>query len=107
LTPGSVWERAEKPKTLDTMAYLPTLPADAQMGPLTTKQEMKVHILDSADSDTVSQATLPRGTKLYFYRTDARDIVDMKTEDGRIVRFRVDSNIYPILIDGVYTEGLF
>lgn len=96
-----------KPKTLDTMAYLPTLPADAQIGPLTTKQEMKVHILDSADGDAVSQATLPKGTKLYFYRTDARDIVDMKTEDGRIVRFRVDSNIYPILIDGVYTEDCF
>lgn len=96
-----------KPKTLDTMAYLPALPADAQMGPLTTKQEMKVHILDSADGDAAAQATLPKGTKLYFYRTDARSIVDMKTEDGRIVRFHVDSDIYPVLIDGVYSEDCF
>jgi hypothetical protein len=96
-----------RPQALDTMALVSANPGADRMSPLTTKEELQVHVLDTEDGSSTTEATLPKGTKLYFYRTDARHTVDMKTEDGRIVRFSVDTDVSPAMIDGRYTEDSF
>ena len=51
---------------------------------------------------------IQKGTPLKIYRTDGKSIVDMKTEDGSIVRVDVDtSGGWPQTIDGTSIQKLF
>ena len=52
---------------------------------------------------------IEEGTKLKIFRTDAKSIVDLKTEDDEIIRIEVDtvSGGWPQTIDGTRIEKLF
>lgn len=67
---------------------------------------------DSIDPETDETAEegiiIQKGTTLKIYRTDGKSIVDLKTEDGGIVRVDIDtSGGWPHTIDGTAVQKLF
>jgi hypothetical protein len=93
------------PEALDRFEEIPSR---EEMNRLTTKKDMTVDILQSADSDETKEETLPKGTELEFYRTDGDSIVDMLLKDGRIVRFTLHTEKYPYTLDsGESVEDCF
>ena len=93
------------PEALDRFEEIPSR---EEMNRLTTKKEMTVDILQSAESDETKEEKLPKGTELQFYRTDGDSIVDMLLKDGRIVRFTLHMEKYPYTLDsGESVEDCF
>lgn len=50
---------------------------------------------------------IPKGTKLNLYRTDGSTFVDLKMDDGRIVRVDTVKKDYVVTIDGEAEEDVF
>jgi len=51
--------------------------------------------------------TLPAGTELWGMRTDAETYIDMKTADGKEVRFNIDVSGWPKKVNGMPEEECF
>lgn len=50
---------------------------------------------------------LSKGTVLYPLRTDGNSYIDMKTEDGRELRFKYDKSEFPHKVNGISEEECF
>lgn len=57
--------------------------------PLTTIAETTGTLVDE-EGNELESATIPAGSKCEIYRTDGDKIVDLKLEDGRLIRFVVE-----------------
>ena len=96
----------------DAMLYVPE---DTERE-FTCKQDIELEVLADSDAQSGQMQTFAAGTKLYYYRTDGISIVDLKTEDGTIVRLRLSEDEYESvnqyngqnveeLFDGVFYAG--
>jgi len=50
---------------------------------------------------------IPSGTMLTPYQTDGKTFVDLKTEDEKIIRLKVDTSGWPRLVNGIPEEECF
>ncbi len=60
----------------------------------TTKMELVMSKLD-ANGNIVEDVSIPKGTKLIYIRTDAKNYADFKLEDGSEVRAKIKCDDYP------------
>ncbi|MBQ9642961.1 MAG: hypothetical protein IJV26_02860 [Lachnospiraceae bacterium] len=67
---------------------------------------MKVDRVDE-DGKVTESVRLSRGAILTPYRTDGETYVDMITDDGMIVRFDLEANDWPHLVNGMDAEEVF
>ncbi len=79
---------------------------------LKLKKPVKARYLDDPEGRSFHEVTLGGGIELGFYRTDLKEIVDMKLADGAVVRFIVDDSDYPQMIgdesiDDIFAETFF
>ncbi|MCR5651360.1 MAG: DUF3298 and DUF4163 domain-containing protein [Lachnospiraceae bacterium] len=74
---------------------------------LTLKKDIEAEVYADEDASEPEKTTLEKGTVLYYFRTDNETFMDMKTEDGRIVRFYPKTGEWPQTIDGTDIEELF
>ena len=74
---------------------------------LTSLVELKAEEVDEMTGAlTGKEVDLPVGSKCTFYGTNGSDTVDLRMEDGTIVRFHVDGN-FPQTVNGVNLEEAF
>ncbi len=50
---------------------------------------------------------LPKGTELVPYQTDGKAFVDLKTENGSVVRLNIDATNWPIMVNGIPEDECF
>ena len=74
---------------------------------LTLIQNLKVEVATNEETDKYSEEVLPAGTVMRFFRTNAKDFMDMKLQDGRIVRLRFDIRNYEFRFNGINENELF
>ncbi len=74
---------------------------------LTLKQDIKAEVFVTEDSKESAEVTIPKGTVLYFFRTDNKTFMDMKDEDDRVIRLYPKTDDYPQTIDGKDIEEIF
>ncbi|MBO4373838.1 MAG: DUF4163 domain-containing protein [Lachnospiraceae bacterium] len=74
---------------------------------LTLKKDIEAEVYADENATESKKETLEKGTVLYYLRTDNETFVDMKTEDGRVVRFHPETKEYPQTVDGTDIEELF
>ncbi|MCR4892131.1 MAG: hypothetical protein K5989_08135 [Lachnospiraceae bacterium] len=55
---------------------------------LTAKRDLTLQVFPDEKAEKSGEEKIPKGTKLYRYRTDGVSAVDFMLEDGRIVRLR-------------------
>ena len=76
--------------------------------PLHTIDEVPVNEVDPETGEASPEVTdVPAGEDLYLWRTDGESYVDMKREDGSIVRILVTMDGWPAYIDGREAEEYF
>ena len=88
--------------------YYLALPSDNIK--FTLKQYAKLNVLDASGSNGTSalgsnqtvMEQFKKGTTMVPYRTDGDHIMDCITSDGRYVRFDVDTQSVPQVLDGTY-----
>ncbi|MDD5939526.1 MAG: DUF3298 domain-containing protein [Lachnospiraceae bacterium] len=88
--------------------YYLALPSDNIK--FTLKQYAKLNVLDASGSKGTSalgsnqtvMEQFKKGTTMVPYRTDGDHIMDCITSDGRYVRFDVDTQSVPQVLDGTY-----
>lgn len=88
--------------------YYLALPSDNIK--FTLKQYAKLNVLDASGSKGTSalgsnqtvMEQFKKGTTMVPYRTDGDHIMDCITSDGRYVRFQVDTQSVPQVLDGTY-----
>ena len=78
----------------------------AQPVALTLLRELRVETL-GADGAQTGETTLPAGTKLVYFRTDAERFADLRTADGGEVRVQVGRADWGFTADGVDVRELF
>ena len=74
------------------------------------KKTISVNMLDDEEGKSMHEVTLGSQTELKVYRTDLDKIVDMKLNDGNVVRFVVEydgEGIYSQMIGGQPIEEVF
>ena len=74
---------------------------------LTLKVDLEAEVFADEEATESSKETLPKGTVLYYLRTDDETFMDMKTEDGRVVRLYPKTGDWPQTIDGTDIEEIF
>ncbi len=55
----------------------------------------------------MDKTELPYGTSLIPYQTDGKSYVDLKTENGGIVRLNIDASGWPIMVNGIPEDECF
>lgn len=55
----------------------------------------------------MDKTELPAGTSLTPYQTDGKTFVDLKTEDGSVVRLNIDVSNLPITVNGIPEDECF
>ena len=74
--------------------------------PMTLKQEIEGDQIDPATKEVTGKITLPAGLTVDPYRTDQQTFVEIKTEDGNIVRFAYTPG-FPSYVNGIDTQEVF
>lgn len=74
---------------------------------LTLKVDLEAEVFADEEAAESTKETLPKGTVLYYLRTDDETFMDMKTEDGRVVRLYPKTGDWPQTIDGTDIEEIF
>lgn len=69
---------------------------------LTLKQDIELEVLESLETEKSHRETVKKGTKISFIRTDDKSITDCRTDDGRIVRFHVNGDVWPHIVEDKY-----
>ncbi|MGO4971867.1 DUF3298 domain-containing protein [[Clostridium] aminophilum] len=69
---------------------------------LTLKQDIELDVLESLETEKTHRETVKKGTKISFIRTDDKSITDCRTDDGRIVRFHVNGDVWPHIVEDKY-----
>ncbi len=59
------------------------------------------------DGEFLESVRLTKGTILTPYRTDAETYVDLITDDGQIVRFELEADDWPHLVNGMDVDDVF
>lgn len=92
----------------NTRFWLYTGLEEQQPPVLTLKQDVTLDVLDALESDTTREEAFQAGDKFTLFRTDNENIVDLRTEDGRYVRLKVDGSQWPEMVNDRYElEDLF
>lgn len=65
-------------------------------------RDMRVHLLMGTEVD--AELTLKAGTRIAPYRTDGWTYLDLKLEDGRIVRVDLEIRGYEVYLDGIIQD---
>lgn len=73
---------------------------------LKSKKEVTGDVVDEDGNVVEESVKIPAGSAFTFYRTDGKDKVDTKLEDGRIFRITVEGD-YPPMVNGVDANELF
>lgn len=73
---------------------------------LTAKEELSCQEVDE-EGNVIGTVTVPAGTKMTPIRTDEVSLVDLRLEDGRIVRVEESSGSWPETIDGKDIKDIF
>ena len=73
---------------------------------LTTKTELDAKEVDE-EGNVSGDVQIPAGTKLTIFRTDNVSIVDLREDDGSLIRVEVTGGEFPHIIDGTDVEDLF
>ena len=73
---------------------------------LKSKKEVTGDLVDEDGNVVEKSVKMPVGTSFTFYRTDGKDKVDTKLEDGKIFRITVEGD-YPPMVNGVDANELF
>ena len=55
----------------------------------------------------MDKTELPAGTSLTPYQTDGKTFVDLKTENGSVVRLNIDASNWPITVKGIPEDECF
>ena len=63
--------------------------------------------LDAELMPDMDKTELPAGTSLTPYQTDGKTFVDLKTEDGSVVRLNIDVSNLPITVNGIPEDECF
>ncbi len=63
--------------------------------------------LEAALLPDMEKTEIPGGTLLTPYQTDGKTFVDLKTENGGIVRLYIDASNWPIMINGIAEDECF
>ena len=74
---------------------------------LTLKKDIEADVFADENASESEKVKLTKGTVLYYFRTDDETFMDMKMEDGRIVRFFPKTGDWPQTIDGTDIEEIF
>ena len=59
------------------------------------------------DGEFLESVRLTKGTILTPYRTDGETYVDLITDDGQIVRFELEADDWPHLVNGMDVDEVF
>ncbi|MCQ2558025.1 MAG: DUF3298 and DUF4163 domain-containing protein [Oscillospiraceae bacterium] len=87
----------------DSPWFMLTRPAQ-----LTLKQELKAPLVDIDTAETLGEyVTLPAGTPVEWFRTDGETLCDLRLQDGRAVRVKVNMDQWPYTANDVKLEELF
>ena len=73
---------------------------------LKTKEDVSCEEVDE-DGNVFGAVTVPAGTKMTLLRTDNESIVDLKLDDGKIVRLEVSDESWPHSVNGKGIDELF
>lgn len=63
--------------------------------------------MDGISGEKLGSYTIPRGSKVVYFRTDGERFADLKLEDGKIIRVELDSAQWPRTIDEISIEEIF
>lgn len=66
-----------------------------------------VKSLDAELMPDMDKTELPAGTSLTPYQTDGKTFVDLKTENGSVVRLNIDASNWPITVNGIPEDECF
>ena len=73
---------------------------------LLTKTALEADTVDPDTAAITGSVTIPEGEKLHFVRTDCESWVDMRMQDGTLVRLYVEPE-WPQKVNGVPAEDVF
>lgn len=73
---------------------------------LTAKADIAAHAIDTETNAVLEEITIPSGSKLTAYRTDATSYVEFSLEDGTYCRVDADLTGYPQTVNGVDADTL-
>lgn len=71
---------------------------------LTLLRDLSAEVAANENSDAYTSEVLKAGTKMKIFRTNGKDLMDLKLNDGRIVRLHIDFSEYPHKINGTEVE---
>ena len=71
---------------------------------LTLLRDLTVEVGANENADAYTSEVLKAGTKLKIFRTNGKDLIDLKLNDGRIVRLHIDFSDYPHKINGAEVD---
>lgn len=71
---------------------------------LTLLRDLSAEVAANENADAYTSEVLKAGTKMKIYRTNGKDLIDLKLNDGRIVRLHIDFSEYPHKINGTEVE---
>ena len=55
----------------------------------------------------MEKTEIPSGTSLTPYQTDGKSFVDLKTENGGILRLYIEADNWPIMVNGIPEDECF
>ncbi len=74
---------------------------------LTLKKDHEFEVYADEKATEAEKTELKEGTVLYYFRTDDKTFMDMKTDDGKVVRIYPTVGEWPQTVDGIDIEELF
>ena len=74
---------------------------------ITLKQDTELPAVDEKTLEAGAPVSLAAGTHLTFIRTDSENTVDMKTDDGTVVRITQEGEEWPRTVNGIPIDELF
>ncbi len=73
---------------------------------LKSKQEIRGDLVDEKGNVLKKSVKIPAGSDFALYRTDGKEVVDTRLEDGKLLRLKVEGT-YPPYVNGIDANELF